>query len=119
MWIGSICRCFVTEEGLESRRIGVKGEARPYAFYRETAQNRAEVFRRQVVSGMKLQKYEVVFLSLLALERRLAEQPCLILHCAYTGVSGESHALFCTIGNGQNHAGGPLGAVPGKPYCKR
>ena len=35
---------FHTKEGLESRRIGVKGEARPYAFYRETAQNRAEVF---------------------------------------------------------------------------
>ena len=97
----------------------MKGEARPYAFYRETAQNRAEVFRRQVVSGMKLQKYEVVFLSLLALERRLAEQPCLILHCAYTGVSGEGHALFCTVGNGQNHAGGTLGTVPGKPYRKR
>lgn len=35
---------FHTKEGLESRRIGVKGEARPYAFYCETAQNRAEVF---------------------------------------------------------------------------
>ena len=44
--------------------------------------------------------------------------PCLILHCAYTGVSGESNALFCTIGNGQNHAGGTLGTVPGKPYRK-
>ena len=35
------------------------------------------------------------------------------------GVSGEGHALFSTIWNGQNYAGGPLGAVPGKPYCKR
>lgn len=29
------------------------------------------------------------------------------------GVSGEGHALFSTIWNGQNYAGGPLGAVPG------
>ena len=118
LWIGSICRCFITKEGLESRRIGVKGEARPYAFYRETAQNRAEVFRRQVVSGMKLQKYEVVFLSLLALERRLAEQSVPDSALCIHGVSGESNALFCTIGNGQNHAGGTLGTVPGKPYRK-
>ena len=67
---------FHTKEGLESRRIGVKGEARPYAFYRETAQNRAEVFVGRWYLA-EVEKYEVVFLSLLALERRLAEQPCL------------------------------------------
>lgn len=63
---------FHTKEGLESRRIGVKGEARPYAFYRETAQNRAEVFVGRWYLA-EVEKYEVVFLSLLALERRLAE----------------------------------------------
>ena len=44
---------FHTKEGLESRRIGVKGEARPYAFYREIAQNRAEVIWQKLKS-MKL-----------------------------------------------------------------
>ena len=57
---------FHTKEGLESRRIGVKGEARPYAFYRETAQNRAEVFVGRWYLA-EVEKYEVVFLSLLAL----------------------------------------------------
>ena len=56
---------FHTKEGLESRRIGVKGEARPYAFYRETAQNRAEVFVGRWYLA-EVEKYEVVFLSLLA-----------------------------------------------------
>ena len=54
----------------------------------------------------EIEKYEVVFLSLLALERRLAEQPCLILHCAYTcllytssvhGVCGALGTLFTGI----------------------
>lgn len=57
---------FHTKEGLESRRIGVKGEARPYAFYRETAQNRAEVFVGRWYLA-EVEKYEIVFLSLLAL----------------------------------------------------
>ena len=35
---------FRNGEGLESRLIGVKGEERPYALYRETAQNHAQVF---------------------------------------------------------------------------
>lgn len=80
---------FHTKEGLESRRIGVKGEERPYALYRETAQNRAEVFVGRWYLA-EVEKYEVIFLSLLALERRLAEQPCLILHCAYTEYQGKA-----------------------------
>mgnify|MGYP000535552139 CR=1 FL=1 len=90
---------FHTKEGLESRRIGVKGEARPYAFYRETAQNSCGGFSSAGGIWQKLKMYEVVFcFALLALERRLAEQPCLILHCAYTEYQGQSNALFCTIG---------------------
>ncbi len=78
---------FRNGEGLESRLIGVKGEERPYALYRETAQNHAQVFvGRWYLDGVA--KYEVVFLSLLALERRLSERPCLILHCAYLEYQG-------------------------------
>ena len=63
---------FRNGEGLESRLIGVKGEERPYALYRETAQKHAQVFvGRWYLDGVA--KYEVVFLSLLALERRLSE----------------------------------------------
>ena len=67
---------FRNGEGLESRLIGVKGEERPYALYRETAQKHAQVFvGRWYLDGVA--KYEVVFLSLPALERRLSERPCL------------------------------------------
>lgn len=96
---------FHTKEGLESRRIGVKGEARPYAFYRETAQNRAEVFVGRWYLA-EVEKYEVVFLSLLALERRLAEQPCLILHCAYTEYQGKAMLFSAPSGTGKTTQAG-------------
>ena len=96
---------FHTKEGLESRRIGVKGEARPYAFYRETAQNRAEVFVCRWYLA-EVEKYEVVFLSLLALERRLAEQPCLILHCAYTEYQGKAMLFSAPSGTGKTTQAG-------------
>ena len=96
---------FHTKEGLESRRIGVKGEARPYAFYRETAQNRAEVFVGRWYLA-EVEKYEVVFLSLLALERRLAEQPCLILHCAYLEYQGKAMLFSAPSGTGKTTQAG-------------
>ena len=96
---------FHTKEGLESRRIGVKGEARPYAFYRETARNRAEIFVGRWYLA-EVEKYEVVFLSLLALERRLAEQPCLILHCAYTEYHGKAMLFSAPSGTGKTTQAG-------------
>ena len=96
---------FHTKEGLESRRIGVKGEERPYALYRETAQNRAEVFVGRWYLA-EVEKYEVVFLSLLALERRLAEQPCLILHCAYTEYQGKAMLFSAPSGTGKTTQAG-------------
>ena len=106
---------FHTKEGLESRRIGVKGEARPYAFYRETAQNRAEVFvGRWYLAGVE--KYEVVFLSLLA-GAPSGRAAVLILHCAYTEYQGKA-MLVSAPSERANHTGGTLGTVPGKPYRK-
>lgn len=96
---------FHTKEGLESRRIGVKGEARPYAFYRETARNRAEIFVGRWYLA-EVEKYEVIFLSLLALERRLAEQPCLILHCAYTEYQGKAMLFSAPSGTGKTTQAG-------------
>ena len=77
---------FRNGEGLESRLIGVKGEERPYALYRETAQKHAQVFvGRWYLDGVA--KYEVVFLSLLALERRLSERLHTLVRVI--GVTGE------------------------------
>ena len=85
------------------RRIGEPPD--PYAFYRETAQNRAEVFVGRWYLA-EVEKYEVVFLSLLALERRLAEQPCLILHCAYTEYQGKAMLFSAPSGTGKTTQAG-------------
>ena len=96
---------FRNGEGLESRLIGVKGEERPYALYRETAQNHAQVFvGRWYLDGVA--KYEVVFLSLLALERRLSERPCLILHCAYLEYQGRAMLFSAPSGTGKTTQAG-------------
>lgn len=96
---------FRNGEGLESRLIGVKGEERPYALYRETAQKHAQVFvGRWYLDGVA--KYEVVFLSLLALERRLSERPCLILHCAYLEYQGKAMLFSAPSGTGKTTQAG-------------
>ena len=79
---------FQTETG-EERLIGVKGDQKYYALYREISDCEAEVF----VGEWYLEavwRYEVVFLSLLAIERRLIGKKCLILHCAYTEYRGKA-----------------------------
>ena len=79
--IGNVVRPQTEQAVSERRKLDVY-KRQPYALYRETAQNHAQVFvGRWYLAGVA--KYEVVFLSLLALERRLSERPCLILHCAY------------------------------------
>ena len=109
---------FRNGEGLESRLIGVKGEERPYALYRETAQKHAQVFvGRWYLDGVA--KYEVVFLSLLALERRLSERPCLILHCAYLEYQGKAMLFSAPSGTGKTTQAGLWEQYRGKPYCKR
>lgn len=96
---------FRNGEGLESRLIGVKGEERPYALYRETAQKHAQVFvGRWYLDGVA--KYEVVFLSLLALERRLSERSCLILHCAYLEYQGKAMLFSAPSGTGKTTQAG-------------
>ena len=98
-------KVFRNGEGLESRLIGVKGEERPYALYRETAQKHAQVFvGRWYLDGVA--KYEVVFLSLLALERRLSERPCLILHCAYLEYQGKAMLFSAPSGTGKTTQAG-------------
>lgn len=91
---------FRTKEGLESRLIGVKGDECPYALYREITQNRAEIFAGRWYLA-EMEKYEVVFLSLLAFERRLMSRPCLILHCAYTEYQGKAMLSSAPSGTGK------------------
>lgn len=96
---------FRIREGLESRLIGVKGDERPYALYREITQNRAEIFAGRWYLA-EMEKYEVVFLSLLAFERRLMSRPCLILHCAYTEYQGKAMLFSAPSGTGKTTQAG-------------
>lgn len=74
-----------TEFG-ECRYIGVRGWPEPYACYVETAPDAACVtLAAHRTSGLNI---DPVFVSLLALERRLLERDGLILHCAYTQYKG-------------------------------
>lgn len=73
--------------GLESRVIGVKG-GDFYACYRETTEHSAEIaLLRLEAENMR---FDVMFTSLLALERRMARKDALILHCAYIRHQGEA-----------------------------
>ena len=73
--------------GLESRVIGVKG-GDFYASYRETTERSAEIaLLRREAENMR---FDVMFTSLLALERRMARKDALILHCAYIRHQGEA-----------------------------
>ena len=96
---------FRIKEGRESRLIGVKGEERPYALYRETARNCAEIFVGRWYLA-EIEKYEVVFLSLLALERQLAGRSCLILHCAYIEYQGKAMLFSAPSGTGKTTQAG-------------
>lgn len=79
----------VTRNGqLECRWIGVRGNPRPYAYYEETDEHSARIL-------VRLQSYDgfvcdPAFISLLALERRLAKLDGMILHCAYVEYQGEA-----------------------------
>lgn len=63
---------------LESRLIGVKGRPDPYACYRETSANRAEILLMQ--DELRDLHIDPLFTSLLALERRLVRKDQMVLH---------------------------------------
>lgn len=73
---------------LEIRYLGVKGQPMPYACYQERSAGEATITLLTAwVGDMEL---DVMFLSLLALERRQLERDGLILHCAYVEYQGEA-----------------------------
>lgn len=74
--------------GLETRLIGVSGAPVPYAFYRETDETHAQVLlARGAAQGMSV---DPMWLSLLAMERRMTGRGGIVLHCAYMRHAGEA-----------------------------
>jgi len=74
--------------GLEIRYIGIKGIPEYYACYKEVDEGYANVYiHPQRMAGLSV---DPVFVSLLALERRMIQKDSLILHCAYISYQNEA-----------------------------
>lgn len=65
----------------EARLIGIKGQAKPYALYRELSDMEAEIFLAS--DALDSLRFAPVITSLFALERQMIQRDSLILHCAY------------------------------------
>lgn len=85
---------------LESRLLGIKGREGFYALYQEKTENAAEVFLRK--EWLDQMHHEVIFVSLLALERRFAKRGGLILHCAYLEYGGKAILFSAPSGTGKS-----------------
>lgn len=90
----------VLREGeLECRYIGVKGQPQPYAYYRETGPDAATVYLAP--HRARAMTLDVMFSSLLALERRQLGMDGLILHCAFVEYMGEAILFSAPSGTGK------------------
>lgn len=80
--------CVFSDNGLEARQIGIRIEERFFACYEEISKCRARI----IVDSASVRNLPIdtVFVSLLALERRMIRQSSLILHCAYIRYQGEA-----------------------------
>ena len=65
----------------EHRLIGIKGRNTPYACYKELSNQQAKIWLS--VHDICDLRFDPVFVSLFALERRMIIRNSLILHCAY------------------------------------
>lgn len=70
----------------EARLIGIKGQVKPYALYRELSDQEAEIFL--VADALADLRFDPVFTSLFALERQMIRWDSMILHCAYIKYHG-------------------------------
>lgn len=74
----------------EQRLIGIKGRNTHYACYKELSNQQAKIWLS--VHGICDLRFDPVFVSLFALERRMIDRDSLILHCAY--VAYQSGAIL-------------------------
>ena len=89
---------------LENRVLGVKGNPLPYAYYHETDEKHASVvFVKNRMEGLNI---DPLFVSLLALERRIVKHDGLILHCAYLDHNGEAVLFSADSGTGKSTQAG-------------
>ena len=92
---------YVSENGLETRYIGIRGRKEPYACYRETGHSDALILvSPDIVPDTQI---DTIFSSLFCLEKRMLERDALILHCAYMvrkNASGANEAVLFSAPSG-------------------
>ena len=96
----------ITEEnGLESRCLLLPGIDNPYAVYRELKNNSIRIYL-DASSAEETLKYDTTFTSMFALEKRMWEKDCLILHsCSVTYGTDEAILFSAPSGTGKSTQG--------------
>lgn len=90
-------------EGLETRYLGIRGVPGWHACYREESGNSARVFLKPDIQHLDV---DSMFVSLLALERRMNDRDGLILHCAYLAYQGGAILFSAPSGTGKSTQAG-------------
>ena len=88
---------------LEYRLIGIRGLDRSYAFYAERDEKHADIYFSLKEKGYI--RYDTIFVSLFALERRMMEQNALILHSCCIEHNGKSILFTAPSGVGKSTQG--------------
>lgn len=86
-------------DGLEKRYIGVKGTPGSYAYYEETDDRHARVLIAP--KAEEILYVDPVWLSLLAMERRMIGCGAITLHCAYMRYKDEAILFSAPSGTGK------------------
>ena len=84
---------------LEMRYIGIKGAQGYYAYYEETDEAHAHVLLAH--TAVDMMRSDPVWLSLLAMERRMIDRGAMTLHCAYMRYKGEAILFSAPSGTGK------------------
>lgn len=86
--------------GLESRYLGIKGQEDYYASVQEIDSHHALI----TIMETKINelKFDPIFTSLFALERRMIERKSLTLHCAYLQVQNSAILFSAPSGTGKS-----------------
>lgn len=87
------------QDGREMRYIGIKGTPGSYAYYEETDGTHAHVLVARAAAEMIY--VDPMWLSLLAMERRLIGRGAITLHCAYMRYKDEAILFSAPSGTGK------------------
>lgn len=90
-------------DSLETRYLGIRGVPGWHACYREETENSARVFLKPDIRHLDV---DPMFVSLLALERRMNDREGLVLHCAYLEYQGGAILFSAPSGTGKSTQAG-------------